>query len=138
MFIKFKTNTEKPTIAVGDTIRPDSITINGSEPYIYPCYNEVILRGDFGPEGTEESRVPCAVGCEPKIQIQMQSQYIIWNTNKEGTLTVYDISGRELIREESKASGTHKTDIRTLKNGIYFIKLKTENQSITQKQIMLK
>jgi len=53
-------------------------------------------------------------------------------------LTVYDISGREIIREESKASGTHKTDIRHLKNGIYFIKLKTENQSITNKQIIIK
>jgi hypothetical protein len=68
----------------------------------------------------------------------MQSQYIIWNTNTQGTLTVYDISGREIIREESKASGTHKTDIRHLKNGIYFIKLKTENQSITNKQIIIK
>ena len=51
---------------------------------------------------------------------------------------MYDISGRELIKEESKASGTHKTDIRTLKNGIYFIKLKTENQSITLKQIIIR
>jgi hypothetical protein len=136
MFIKFKTNIDKPTIAVGDTIRPDSITINGSEPYIYPCYNEVILKGDFGPEGTEESHEPCAVGHELKIQIQ--SQYIIWNTTDKGTLTVYDISGRELIREESKASGTHKTDIRHLKNGIYFIKLQTENQSITDKQIIIR
>ena len=136
MFIKFKTNIDKPTIAVGDTIRPDSITINGSEPYIYPCYNEVILKGDFGPEGIQERHEPCAVGCE--LKIQMQSQYIIWNTNTEGTLTVYDISGRELIREESKASGTHKTDIRTLKNGIYFIKLKDGNKGIIKKQIILK
>ena len=144
MFIKFKTNTEKPTIAVGDTIRPDSITINGSEPYIYPCYNEVILRGDFGPEGIQERHVPwgknlepCAVSCEPKIKIQMQSQYIIWNTNTEGTLTVYDISGREVIKEESKTTGKHKTDIRTLKNGIYFIKLKNNNQTITKKYLRL-
>ncbi len=136
MFIKFKTNIDKPTIAVGDTIRPDSITINGSEPYIYPCYNEVILRGDFGPEGIQGRRVPCAVGCE--LKIQMQSQYIIWNTNTDkGTMTVYNISGRELIREESKASGTHKTDIRHLKNGIYFVKLKNNNQTITKKYLRL-
>jgi len=73
-----------------------------------------------------------------ELKIQMQSQYIIWNTNTEGTLTIYDISGRELIREESKTTSTHKTDIRTLKNGIYFIKLKTENQSITKKQIIIR
>jgi hypothetical protein len=68
----------------------------------------------------------------------MQSQYIVWNTNTEGTLTVYNISGREIIREESKASGTHKTDIRHLKNGIYFIKLKDDNQSITEKHLIIR
>jgi hypothetical protein len=50
---------------------------------------------------------------------------------------VYNISGRELIREESKASGTHKTDIRHLKNGIYFVKLKNNNQTITKKYLRL-
>ena len=60
----------------------------------------------------------------------MQNQYIVWNTNTEGTLTVYDISGRELIKEESKITDTHKTDIEHLKNRIYFIKLKITNQSL--------
>ena len=73
-----------------------------------------------------------------KMQIQMQSQYIIWNTNTQGTLTVYDISGREVIKEESKTSDEHKTDIRHLKNGIYFTKLKTDNKEIIKKQIILK
>ncbi|MDD3804572.1 MAG: T9SS type A sorting domain-containing protein [bacterium] len=64
---------------------------------------------------------------------------IEWITQTtQGTLTVYDISGREVIKEESKASGTHKTNIRDLKNGIYFIKLKTENASITKKQIIIR
>ncbi|MGE3062343.1 MAG: T9SS type A sorting domain-containing protein [bacterium] len=136
MFIKFKTNTENPTIAVGDTISPDSITINGSEPYRYPCYNEVILRGDFGPEGTGESR-------EIKDVAELQSirvtgcKTIEWNANTEATLTVYDISGRELIKEESKTTGEHKTDIRHLKNGIYFIKLKTMAKSYTVKYLKL-
>ncbi|MGE3062063.1 MAG: T9SS type A sorting domain-containing protein [bacterium] len=137
MFIKFKTNTDKPTIAVGDTISPDSITINGSEPYRYPCYNEVILRGDFGPTGTEESR-------EIKDVAELQSirvtgcKTIEWNTNEEATLTVYDISGRELIKEESETTGEHKTDIKHLKNGIYFIKLKTEKNTITTKQLIIR
>ncbi|MGE3062245.1 MAG: T9SS type A sorting domain-containing protein [bacterium] len=76
---------------------------------------------------------PCAVSLElgestctvPTIK----NQYIIWNTNTEATLTVYDISGREVIREESETIGEHKTDIRALKNVIYFIKLSTINQS---------
>ncbi|MDD3804218.1 MAG: T9SS type A sorting domain-containing protein [bacterium] len=63
---------------------------------------------------------------------------IEWITQTtQGTLTVYDISGREVIREESKTTGEHKTDIRHLKNGIYFIKLKTENQSITEKMVRI-
>ncbi|MGE3063852.1 MAG: T9SS type A sorting domain-containing protein [bacterium] len=48
------------------------------------------------------------------------------------------MSGRELIREESKTNGEHKTDIRALKNGIYFVKLKTDNESITEKQIIIR
>ena len=94
------------------------------------------ITGELELTGIQEHREPWAMSHEPKMQIQ--NQYIIWNTNTQGRLTVYDISGRELIKEESKASGTHKTDIRHLKNGIYFIKLKTENQSITQKQIILR
>ena len=75
--------------------------------------------------GIQESHEPCAKNLEPWALCHglMQSQYIIWNTTDKGTLTVYDISGRELIKEESKVSGTHKTDIRQLKNGIYFIRL---------------
>ncbi|MDD3803248.1 MAG: T9SS type A sorting domain-containing protein, partial [bacterium] len=136
MFVKFKTNTEKPTISVGDTIRPDSVTINGSAPYIYPCYNEVILKGDFGPEGIWDST--CTVPTKSELQMQIQNQYILWNTNTQGTLTVYDISGREVIKEESKTTGEHKTNIRDLKNGIYFIKLNTKNQSITEKYLILR
>ena len=133
--VQFSDSLKNPTIEIGDTIYVDTLAIWGTR-VNKPFKNPVVITGSFGPTGTEESHEPCAVGHELKIQIQ--SQYIIWNTTDKGTLTVYDISGRELIREESKASGTHKTDIRHLKNGIYFIKLKTENQSITQKQIMLK
>ncbi|MGE3062122.1 MAG: T9SS type A sorting domain-containing protein [bacterium] len=57
---------------------------------------------------------------------------------REATLTVYDISGRELIREESETAGEHKTNIRHLKNGIYFIKLSTGNQSITEKMVKIR
>jgi hypothetical protein len=133
--VYFDASAKIPTVRVGDTVYTDSQTVIGSwcgEVWKRP----VVLTGSFGPTGTGECHEPCAVGCEPKIQ--MQSQYIIWNTNTEGRLTVYDISGRELIREESKASGTHKTDIRHLKNGIYFIKLKDDNQSITEKHLIIR
>ncbi|HAV92129.1 TPA: hypothetical protein DCW38_02995 [candidate division WOR-3 bacterium] len=69
--------------------------------------------------------------------MQMQSQYIIWNTTDKGILTIYDISGREVIKEESKKPGEHKTDIRHLKNGIYFIQLKTRKNIQTQKMVRI-
>ncbi|MDD3803971.1 MAG: T9SS type A sorting domain-containing protein [bacterium] len=134
LIIKLATYNGVPTVEVGDTVYGDNNTIKEIY-YSRKLYKPVVITGSFGPAGIENPE-PCAVGCEPKMQ--MQSQYIVWNTTTQGTLTVYDISGREVIREESKASGTHKTDIRQLKNGIYFIKLKTENESITKKQIIIR
>jgi hypothetical protein len=110
--------------SVGDEctrIFEDSVAVNGIEESHEPCAKNL---------------VPCAVSHELKMQIQ--NQYIIWNTNTQGTLTVYDISGREVIKEESKASGTHKTDIRHLKNGIYFIKLKENNRTIKEKHFLIR
>ena len=95
------------------------------------------ITGELELTGTEESR-------EIKEVTELQSirvtgcNIIEWNTNTEGTLIVYDISGRELIREESKTTGEHKTNIRHLKNGIYFIKLKTDKNTITEKQLIIR
>ncbi|MGE3063604.1 MAG: T9SS type A sorting domain-containing protein [bacterium] len=136
LIIKLATYNGIPTVEVGDTVYGDNKTINE----IY--YNQnlskpVVITGSFGPEGTGESR-------EIKDVAELQSirvtgcKTIEWNTNTEATLTVYDISGRELIKEESKTTGKHKTDIRALKNGIYFIKLSTENQSITEKMVRIR
>ncbi|MGE3062595.1 MAG: T9SS type A sorting domain-containing protein [bacterium] len=90
--------------------------------------------------GIQENRKPCAVSlgtCTCTVPT-IKNQYIIWNTNEEGTLTVYDISGRELIKEESETNGEHKTDIRHLKNGIYFIKLNANSQTIIDKMVRIK
>ncbi|MGE3062956.1 MAG: T9SS type A sorting domain-containing protein [bacterium] len=127
------------TISVGDTVYPDSNTITENLLKV-PCFNPTVISGSFGPTGTGENLEPCAesLGTCTCTVPTIKSQYIIWNTNTEATLTVYDISGRELIKEESKTNGEHKTDIRDLKNGIYFIKLKTEKNIITEKQLILK
>ncbi|MDD3803422.1 MAG: T9SS type A sorting domain-containing protein [bacterium] len=136
-YVYFDASGKIPTVKVGDTVYTDSQTVIGSW-----CgerwKNPVVITGSFGPTGTGER-------LELKEVTELQSirvtgcNTIEWSTQTtQGTLTVYDISGREIIREESKASGTHKTDIRQLKNGIYFIKLHTENQSITEKMVRIK
>jgi hypothetical protein len=137
LYIELTQIQASPTVAVDDTIYPDGVTIRSFEYPVYAVVKPIVITGSFGPTGVQDGREPC-IGDSTCTVPTIQSQYIIWNTNTQGTLTVYDISGREVIREESKTTGEHKTDIRYLKNGIYFIKLKTENQSITEKQIIIK
>ncbi|MGE3062747.1 MAG: T9SS type A sorting domain-containing protein [bacterium] len=137
--IQFSDSLKNPTIDIGDTIYVDTMAIWGTR-VKKPFKNPVVLTGSFGPTGIQENREPCALSlgtCTCTVPT-IKSQYIIWNTTMTSTLIVYDISGRELIREESKTNGEHKTDIRALKNGIYFIKLSTENQSIIEKMVRIK
>ncbi|MDD3803901.1 MAG: T9SS type A sorting domain-containing protein, partial [bacterium] len=64
---------------------------------------------------------------------------IEWITQTtQGALTIYDISGREVIKEESKKQGEHKTDIRQLKNGIYFIQLEENSRTLKGKLVKIK
>ncbi|MGE3063888.1 MAG: T9SS type A sorting domain-containing protein [bacterium] len=140
LYIELTEIQASPTVEVGDTIYPDGITIKSFEYPAYAASKPIVISGSFGPTGIQENREPCALSlgtCTCTVPT-IKSQYIIWNTNTEATLTVYDISGRELIKEESKTTGEHKTDIRHLKNGIYFIKLSTENQSITEKMVRIR
>ncbi|MGE3062745.1 MAG: T9SS type A sorting domain-containing protein, partial [bacterium] len=137
--IQFSDSLKNPTIDIGDTIYVDTMAIWGTR-VKKPFKNPVVLTGSFGPTGIQENREPCALSlgtCTCTVPT-IKSQYIIWNTNEEATLTVYDISGRELIKEESKTIGEHKTDIRALKNGIYFVKLRDENKSITEKMVKIR
>ncbi|MDD3803808.1 MAG: T9SS type A sorting domain-containing protein [bacterium] len=125
------------TISVGDTVYPDSLTITETL-FGVPCFNSIAIIGNLGPEGTEERH-------ELKEVTELQSirvtgcNTIEWITQTtQGILTVYDISGREVIREESKTTGAHKTDIRQLKNGVYFIKLKESNKTIAKKHLLIR
>ncbi|MEO0095698.1 MAG: T9SS type A sorting domain-containing protein [candidate division WOR-3 bacterium] len=70
--------------------------------------------------------------------------YIRYSLNKTGRvkLTMYDIKGR-LVQEmhnEIKSPGTYyeKVDITSLNNGVYFIKLRTEESFTIEKVVVLK
>ena len=134
-YIYFETSGKVPTVKVGDTVYSDGETIIGEwigERWTRP----VVITGSFGPTGTG-SREQREFTKVTKLQI-IGCKTIIWETVGEGRLSVYDISGREVIREERTKSGEHRTDIRQLKNGIYFIKLKDNDERITEKQIIIR
>ncbi|MEO0233941.1 MAG: T9SS type A sorting domain-containing protein [candidate division WOR-3 bacterium] len=134
-YVYFDTNGKIPTIKVGDTVYTDSQTITGTW-----CQEkwkkQIIITGSFGPNGFRERDKISDIDKEEKIKIEGQD--IIWNTNTRGELVVYDLTGRKIIREETDISGEYKTDLRKLSNGVYFIKLKTENQTLTEKMIKIR
>lgn len=52
---------------------------------------------------------------------------------------IYDLNGRKLLERQIKSgSETFKVDVSSLKNGIYFCRLSSENKSATQKLIIQK
>ncbi|MDI6701028.1 MAG: T9SS type A sorting domain-containing protein [bacterium] len=118
------------TVLVGDTVYPDSLTIQETLLKV-PCFNPTVINGNFSPAGNNEKKLLIEVE-NNDLKIEISEQYIIWNTLTEGMLMLYDITGREVIREESKG-GKHKTNVKNLKKGIYFIKLKTPSHTIVKK-----
>jgi len=52
-------------------------------------------------------------------------------------LTIYDISDREVIKEEPKKQCEHKIDIRHLKNGIYFIQVENKIRTLKGKLVKI-
>ncbi|MDD3802777.1 MAG: T9SS type A sorting domain-containing protein [bacterium] len=70
--------------------------------------------------------------------IFLTDDQIIWNAKTRGYLTIYDVSGRKIMSEESTGKRNNKTNISHLKNGVYFIKLQTPDQTITEKMVRIK
>ncbi|MEM4261028.1 MAG: T9SS type A sorting domain-containing protein [Candidatus Woesearchaeota archaeon] len=127
--IEFKDTSS--TVLVGDTVYPDSLTIQETLLGV-PCFKPTVVSGSFSSAGNNEKKLLIKVE-NNDLEIEMSKQYIIWNTLTEGMLMIYDITGREVIKEESKRGGKHKTNIKNLKKGIYFIKLKTSSHTIIKK-----
>ncbi|MGE3063654.1 MAG: T9SS type A sorting domain-containing protein [bacterium] len=106
--------------------------------YIFEDSTAVVNGIQESHEPIAENLEPCAVsiGDSTCTVPTINSQYILWNTTDKGSLTIYDLSGREVIKEESKTTWIHRTDIRHLKNGIYFIQI--EDNDRTQKGKLVK
>jgi len=136
LYVELTQILSSPTVAVGDTIYPDGITIRSFEYPSYAVSKPIVITGSFGPAGSGEDNK--AYGLSNKAGIQIESQQIIWNTTDRGVLIIYDISGREIIKEETARSGRHRTDIGQLNNGIYFVKVKEKNQTLTKKMVKIR
>ncbi len=142
-------NNNTPTITVGDTIYPDSITILDTLDQF--CIHPIVLRGTFNP-GVEElkgsynnlpSRLNLNVHPNPSRNIFTISYDIpLFGSvrNREPTrIDIFDISGRKIesLLNGALLPGRYNLIIgnKHIKQGIYFVKITSLQKSITRKLI---
>ncbi len=138
MVIFLSTDTTLPTIEVGDTIEPDSVSIKDERNYSY-LKKPIIITGSFDPTGINQ---PPAISHQPSADLTIDYRlstidlfYSIPN-NQQTELTIYDITGREITNKIHNKQGIYKLNLSVYPKGIYFINLKTENNTITRKIII--
>lgn len=61
---------------------------------------------------------------------------LTWNGDQQLDYTVYDISGKEIVRKNMVTSPNHRIDLSTVASGMYFLKLSTTTGSIIKKLIV--
>jgi hypothetical protein len=161
LLINLSTNFGPPTVAVGDIITPDGVTIH--DIWGNPCVTSVIITGSFNPVGVEEN-----VGFGlPKDFLLSQNypnpfynstliRYSIPITHPGSkilpaspsgghhvSLNIYDISGRlvETLVDEVKKTGVYQLPITSYQlpsNGVYFYRLTAGDFTSTKKLILLR
>jgi len=128
MAIWFTTDSILPTVQMGDTIKPDSITIQDKHHYSY-LTNNTIITGSFGPTGiTKGNNQQDIIITTTFNSIQIEN-----NTNNIHTYQITDITGRVIKNIEAKTGITQYTPS---KSGIYFI-LDNKNR-VMGKSIMVR
>jgi len=135
--INLTTNTLLPTIAVGDTITPDGVTItdvNGNF-----CSSPVVLGGSFDPTGIADRNL---------INKTFLNVYTI-NKDKISfsygikklapyKITLYTIDGRMIKSIEGEENGYHEEQFSELPSGIYFLRLSQGNEIIGRKVVLIR
>ncbi|MCK4226034.1 T9SS type A sorting domain-containing protein, partial [candidate division WOR-3 bacterium] len=135
--INLTTNTSLPTIAVGDTITPDGVTItdvNGNF-----CSSPVVLGGSFDPTGIADRNL---------INKTFLNVYTI-NKDKISfsygikklapyKITLYTIDGRMIKSIEGEENGYHEEQFSGLPSGIYFLRLSQGNDIIGRKVVLIR
>jgi hypothetical protein len=141
---------DTPTVWPGDTIYPDSTTITDLQGR--PCIHPVVLEGSFNP-GIEEEKAfvtlprklellihpnPCWGNASIFYDIPLQNAVYM---KTSVTIELYDLSGRRVksIVSRTLFPGTYSNvlDDKSIRQGIYFIRLTTPQASVTKKLIFL-
>jgi hypothetical protein len=127
-----------PTVSIGDTIYPDSMTIR--DQWDNACSSPRVITGGFGiSEGDGNMAVARLLPATPN---PFRSQTVIryqLDCRTGVVLALYDVSGRlvKTLVHEEKAPGSHSVESGPIESGVHFVRLKTGNTVFTQKLIRL-
>jgi hypothetical protein len=133
-----------PTVAVGDTIYPDTSTI--ADRWGNASYVPARIAGSFGPPGVGEDAVTVASSDRilifPSITRQHLTVGVNLNEDSDMSIVLFDISGRFVctLLKERILKGRHDVDI-AIENqpvGIYFLKAQINHRSYTEKIVIVK
>ncbi|MFO8062293.1 MAG: T9SS type A sorting domain-containing protein, partial [bacterium] len=123
-----------PTVAVGDTINPDS-AIMDERNYSY-ITNSRVITGSFSPTGISSYPTIDHKPSTIDLTFNYQLSTIDLALPSQSTLVIYDLIGRNIITKQYP-KGNHIVSP-DLNPGIYFIHLKTPDTLHTQKITILK
>ena len=137
LLINLTINLSLPTIAVGDTITPNSITItdlNGN-----PCSGSVILTGSFGYVSRVDENIPDkAILSVPLMNLgEITFSYGI-AANRPYTVILYSIDGRAVKKLEGEKAGYYEEKISDLPSGLYFLRLNQEGETTNRKIVLVR
>lgn len=118
LMIQLSTNISKPTISVGDTIYPDSMSIIGTL-NSFRCHYPVVMRGTFGMSGIEELlEVKNVDGI--KSELECGYRWIRYRVNSgDNEIKVYDVMGKVIYNSTNMKKGEHMYELDRVPSGIY-------------------
>jgi photosystem II stability/assembly factor-like uncharacterized protein len=145
LLIELSVNVSPPTVAVGDTITPDGVTI--TDEWGNPAVSPVVITGSFSPTGVHEkarvrtARVFALSQNEPNpfsggtvIAYSLPSETRV-------RLEVFDLSGRLLDTavNDIRKAGIHRVfwDADEEAAGVYFYRLRAGGFDCTRKMVVI-
>ena len=134
----------EPTVAVRDTIYPDTLTI--TDRWGNACFKPVVLTGSFGPSPIGETvSSKNEKGCF-RVYPTVSKDVIFVRMNIESNIPLelefFDVTGREIdqIFFNNLTGDTYsiKYPVKNLPSGIYYIKLRRGTKALIKKFILIK
>ncbi|MEO0234617.1 MAG: T9SS type A sorting domain-containing protein [candidate division WOR-3 bacterium] len=137
LMVQLSTTITPPTISVGDTIYPDSMSIIGTL-NSFRCHYPMVIRGSFV-SGLEGKDILGVKGEEYKTYLEVKRNEIIYSfKNEENEFVIYDILGKVMYKERFVKRGLHRYSIKNIATGIYFVKMRDKDKEINKKIVIMK